>query len=167
MLRRQQRELERTLADARGNAPRDAQRAGLTQPPAAPAPFQLQLVADAPGDQTELVTNAVSGRGDAVYLNKAPLMDYTAIRSVIVTTNAASGQPEINVELSEVGKELFAAITREHINQRLAIVLNGQLYSTPVIRSEIADGKAQISGNFTPDEATQLVAKINEAIVSQ
>jgi preprotein translocase subunit SecD len=92
------------------------------------------------------------------------LLDYTAIRSVNVTKNAASGKPEISVELSDEGKELFAAVTREHINKRLAIVLNGQLYAAPIIRSEITDGKAQITGNFTEEEAQQLAARINEAI---
>ena len=170
VLRRQQRELERGLAEAQARGPQNAalRVPAQNQPAAAPAPFQVQLVADAPGDQTELMTNTASGdNGEAVYLNKAPLMDYTALRSAAVTTNATSGEPEISVELSEEGRELFAAITRDHINQRLAIVLSGKLYAAPVIRSEISDGKALLTGNFTPEEAKQLVAKINEAIPEQ
>jgi preprotein translocase subunit SecD len=46
-------------------------------------------------------------------------------------------------------------------------VLNGQLYSAPVIRSEISEGKAQITGNFTETEAKELAARINDAIRSQ
>jgi preprotein translocase subunit SecD len=94
-------------------------------------------------------------------------MDYTAIRSVNVSQNGSSGQPAINIELSEEGKELFAAITKENLNKRLAIVMNGQLHEAPVIRSEITDGKAQITGNFTAEEAQALAAKINEAIRDQ
>jgi len=92
-------------------------------------------------------------------------LDYTAVSSATVTRNASSGTPEIDVEFSQEGKELFAAITKENINKRLAIVLDGHLYSAPVIRSEISGGKAQITGSFTEEEARELAAKINEAAV--
>lgn len=68
------------------------------------------------------------------------------------------------MEFSEEGKELFAAITKENINKRLAIVLDGRAYSAPVIRSEINGGKAQITGSFSEQEAAELAAKINEAV---
>ena len=41
------------------------------------------------------------------------------------------------------------------------------LYSAPVIRSEITEGKAQIAGSFTEQEARALSAKINDAISSK
>ncbi len=97
-------------------------------------------------------------------MQKTPLLDYTAISSATVTKNASSGAPEINLEFSEEGKELFAAVTKENLNKRLAIVLDGQVYSAPVIRSEISGGKAQITGSFTEQEANALAAKINEAV---
>ena len=50
------------------------------------------------------------------------------------------------------GKELFAAVTKENLNKRMAIVLDGQLYMAPVIRSEITGGKVQITGHFTEEE---------------
>jgi preprotein translocase subunit SecD len=53
------------------------------------------------------------------------------------------------------------------VNQRLAIVLNGQVYAAPVIRTEITGGKAQVTGHFTDEEANLLAAKINEAIRDQ
>ena len=58
-------------------------------------------------------------------------------------------------------------LTKENLNKRLAIVLDGHLYSAPVIRSEISEGKAQITGSFTEEEARELAAKINNAIGSQ
>jgi RNA polymerase sigma factor (sigma-70 family) len=166
MLRRRQRELERAgaAAPAKGGDLTGQPSAEGNRPPGKSLPFQLQLVMDEPGDNTEPMTNNASGAGEqTLHVQKTPLLDYTAVSSATVTRNAASGAPEINVEFSQEGAELFATVTRENINKRVAIVLDGHLYSAPVIRSEISGGKAQITGVFTEEEARALAAKINEA----
>ena len=106
-------------------------------------------------------------RAETLHVQKTPLLDHTAIRSAAVTTNPTTGAPQIEVELSEVGSELFAEITKANINKRLAIVLDGQLYSAPVIRSEIPGGKVLVTGSFTEDEARALAAKINDAVTGK
>jgi hypothetical protein len=166
-LRRQQRELEQAAVAAQSKARGTPSQptSAATQQSNVPAPFQLQLVLDEPSEDTEPMTNNASG--ETLHVQKTPLMDYTAISSATVTTDPSSGAPQINVEFSEVGKELFAAITEENINKRLAVVVDGQLYSAPVIRSEITEGKAQITGSFTEEEARALAAKINDAIGGQ
>ena len=167
VLRRQQRELERAVAATQSKT-RDLPgqlSLGVTPQPNKPLPFQVQLVLDEPGDNTEPMTNNASGAGgETLQVQKTPLLDYTAISSATVTRNASSGEQAINVEFSQEGKDLFAAITKENINKRLAIVMDGNLYSAPVIRSEISGGKAQITGHFTEEEAKALAAKINEAV---
>ncbi len=70
-------------------------------------------------------------------------------------------EPTVLMEFNEEGKKLFAKITRENINKTLAIFLDGTPISTPVIREEITEGTAQISGNFTPVEARDLVRNLN------
>ena len=166
-LRRRQRELERTVAAAQSKAPDLAGQpaSGEALQPKVPAPFQVQLVLDEPGENTEPITNNASG--ETLQVQKTPLLDHTAIRSVTVTKNASSGAPEIDVEFSQEGGELFAAVTKENLNNRLAIVSNGQLYSAPVIRSEISKARAKITGHFTEAEASELAAKINDAIRGQ
>ena len=165
VLRRQQRELELATAQSKAHdlprqpAPTETSQSNI------PAPFQLQLALDEPGEDTEPMTNNASG--ETLHVQKTPLMDYTAIRSATVEWDASSGEPEINIELSDVGKELFTAVTKENLNKRMAIVLDGQLYMAPVIRSEITGGKVQITGHFTEEEASELAAKINGAIGSQ
>ena len=165
LLRRQNGELERavTAQSKTREVPGQPAVGGIPQP-ARPLPFQLQLVLDQPGDNSEAITNHASA-GETLYVQKTPLLDYTAVRSATITKNASSGAPEINVEFGPEGKELFAAITKENISRRLAIVLDGHLYSAPVIRSEISGGQAQITGSFTEEEAKELVAKINEAAI--
>lgn len=73
------------------------------------------------------------------------------------TTQAA----QVGVQFNDEGKKLFADITKSHVGEELAIVLDGQVLSAPVINEEIPNGQAQISGNFTPDEAKQLVRDLN------
>ena len=162
-LRRRARELG--AADAKA-APASAQAPADQKPAISGAPpFQVQLVLDEPGDDAETVTNLTGGNiSETLYVQKAPLLDYNSIASAVVRTNEATGAAEIDVEFSDQGREQFANITKENINKRLAIVLGGQVYSAPVIRSEITGGKAQITGQFSREEAEELAAKINEAI---
>jgi SecD/SecF fusion protein len=66
------------------------------------------------------------------------------------------GEPQIEFRLNSEGAQRFAKVTRENIGQRLAIILDGNLYSAPVIQSAIETGNGQITGRFTPEEAMQL-----------
>lgn len=70
-------------------------------------------------------------------------------------------EPIVALIFNSEGKELFAKITRENIGKPLAIFLDGEPISTPVIREEIEGGEAIISGNFTPEEAKILVRNLN------
>ncbi|OHA92404.1 MAG: protein-export membrane protein SecD [Candidatus Zambryskibacteria bacterium RIFCSPHIGHO2_01_FULL_46_30] len=72
-----------------------------------------------------------------------------------------TGAPLIGLEFTSEGADLFAKITRENIGKPLAIILDGAVLSQPVIQSEITGGRAQITGQFTPDEAKALVRNLN------
>lgn len=69
--------------------------------------------------------------------------------------------PVISIEFKDEGRELLARLTREHKGEILAIVLDGEVLSTPVIQDEITDGKAQITGSFSPEEARDLARNLN------
>ena len=105
---------------------------------------------DGAGEDSEpIVSNPSDANGENLYVRKTPLLDYTALKTAAVTRNTSSGAPEIDVEFNDIGSELFAAVTAANLNRRLAIVLDGHLYSAPVIRSQIAGGKTRITGNFS------------------
>ncbi len=167
VLRRQLREIEQAATALPATRPD-----GLSPraPQATPesnnsAPFQLQLVLDRPSEDSTTITNGASGDGgETLHVQKRPLMDYTAVRAATVTRDPQNGAPRIDLEFNEVGKDLFAGVTRENVNSRLAIVLDGHLYAAPVIREAISGGKAQITGSFTEEEAKALAAKINGAV---
>jgi preprotein translocase subunit SecD len=72
-----------------------------------------------------------------------------------------SGQPTILLDYNDEGSELLAQITRENIGEPMAIFLDGEIISNPVIRDEITGGQATISGNFKAEEARDLVKSLN------
>ncbi len=92
---------------------------------------------------------------DGRYLKNAQLQFTTSGNGQI------AGQPIVAIEFNPEGRDLFAKITRENKGNVLAIFLDGVVISSPVIREEITDGKAVISGGFTPDEAKSLVRDLN------
>ncbi len=69
--------------------------------------------------------------------------------------------PSIALELTDEGSKLFAEITKENVGKRLAVYLDGAPISAPVVQEEITGGKAQITGNFTPEGAKALVGRFN------
>jgi protein-export membrane protein SecD len=72
-----------------------------------------------------------------------------------------TSQPLVSLELADEGAEIFAALTKKNLGKRLAIYLDGAPISVPVVQAEITGGKAQISGNFTPESAKLLVGRLN------
>ena len=131
-------------------------------PFASPA-FQIRLVLDAPSNDSEPMTTVSKEKKEVLNVQKTVLLDQTDLKSVAVLTDS-SGQTRIGITFSDEGRKRFAEITRENIGQRLAIIIDGQLYSAPTIRTEIPEGKAEISGNFSREEANVLAAKIIRAI---
>jgi SecD/SecF fusion protein len=61
-------------------------------------------------------------------------------------------------ELKEPYHAVWAKLTRENIGKAIAIVVDGIVYSYPIVQSEIAGGRASISGNMTLEEAKMLAA---------
>jgi preprotein translocase subunit SecD len=75
--------------------------------------------------------------------------------------NPNTSEPIVALVWNDQGKELFAKITRENVGSQLSIFLDNEPISSPVIREEIANGEAIISGGFTPEEARTLVRNLN------
>ncbi len=74
---------------------------------------------------------------------------------------AATNEPVVVLTFTEEGGALFEDITRENVGESLAIFLDGEVISQPVIRETIAGGTATVSGGFTPEEARDLVRNLN------
>ena len=66
----------------------------------------------------------------------------------------------VAIEFTAKGREKMNKLSFEHEGSKLAIVVNGTLYSAPVLREHIIRG-ASISGDFTEAEAKSLVQNLN------
>jgi preprotein translocase subunit SecD len=67
-----------------------------------------------------------------------------------------SGEPYVSVTFNSVGTRVFGDVTEQNTGKRLAIILDGNVHSAPVIREKIPSGQAQITGGFTAEEARDL-----------
>jgi protein-export membrane protein SecD len=84
------------------------------------------------------------------------------LKSANVQFMSQSGKPEVGIEFDSEGTKLFGQLTKDNIGKQIAIFLDGQVISAPTVQSEITDGKAVITGNFSLDEAKKLAQRLNE-----
>ncbi|MBP3616623.1 MAG: protein translocase subunit SecD [Lachnospiraceae bacterium] len=66
----------------------------------------------------------------------------------------------VDLVLKPSGTEKFAKATTAHVGEPIAIVYDGEVVSAPVVQQPLTDGKAQISGSFTTEEAMNLATTI-------
>jgi preprotein translocase subunit SecD len=66
------------------------------------------------------------------------------------------GRPSVAVEFSKDGAKKFAQLTTVYQGQAIPHVLDGEVLVNPVVQGPITDGKGQITGRFTMDEAKNL-----------
>ena len=71
------------------------------------------------------------------------------------------GTPLILIQFDEEGSALFEQLTSENIGKILAIYIDNMPISTPVVQDKISGGRAQITGDFTIDEAKELARNLN------
>lgn len=84
-----------------------------------------------------------------------PEMSGTSVKNAFPSRDQY-GQILISLEFDGQGVKDFGRVTRENVGRQLAIVLDGTLYSAPVIKQAIEGGRAQITGNFSRDEAEEI-----------
>ncbi|MGB7767667.1 MAG: sigma-70 family RNA polymerase sigma factor [Verrucomicrobiia bacterium] len=134
----------------------------------APSVFQFRLVLNAPSAKADPMTVVQPGADakatETLYVQKKVLLDQTDLKSANVITNQPAGKPRIQITLTAAGAKRFAKVTRQNIGKRLAIIIDGRLYSAPTIKSEIRGGNAEINGNFSETEAQDLATRINQSV---
>jgi len=81
------------------------------------------------------------------------------LTKIIVKTDPYTSYPIIEIHFNKEGTDLFANITERNINKHLAIFVNNELISSPIVMATITEGTAIITGAFTIEEVQEL-AKI-------
>ncbi len=78
------------------------------------------------------------------------------IANVSPSTDVHTGEFVLSFELDDEGKRIFCRITRDHVGERFAVLLDGKVLTAPRINEAICGGTGQISGNFTAESANEL-----------
>ncbi|MBL9189083.1 MAG: protein translocase subunit SecD [Opitutaceae bacterium] len=133
-----------------------------------------------PGVETpigyEILVEEREGRGgeittDEVFVKIVPEMSGDSMDRA-GTRYDLYGKPEIYLNFTKEGGQRFADVTRRLTDEgrrsgrpgRLAIVLDGKLYSSPTVREEISGGSAQITGTFSEREALNIANVLNNPL---
>lgn len=107
---------------------------------------------------------------DGSYVYKTPtgdtetiLMDGSMVKSAtaqVYQDESGTSQYVVGLEFTDEGKTTFGEITTEYVGSTISIWMDDIMLSAPTVNTAITDGKAQIEGDFTAQEATDLANKI-------
>jgi SecD/SecF fusion protein len=92
-------------------------------------------------------------------VRKRPEMTGNVVQDAFVSFGQSieyMGRPIVNFTTTDDGVRLFARITGSHVGDRLAIVLDGTVYSAPTIQTRIPNGRSIITGSADEAEAKDL-----------
>lgn len=108
-----------------------------------------------PGD--EILYGPVDRGGRTPYLVETPvLVSGDVVTDAAVRPGGRLEGPYVSVDLDARGAQIFDTITAENVGRELAIILDGTVYSAPVIKERIPGGHVQITGRFSFEEAHDL-----------
>lgn len=83
------------------------------------------------------------------------------LQKAAVVFDKTTGKPQVQIQFTGQGGKYFDEITKRNIGKVVAIALDNQIVSAPVVQAEIVNGTAVISGSFTPDVAKNLSIALN------
>src|SRR5574341_1360713 len=135
--------LELKAVDATLN-PADVEQGKVALPP------NLQLLYEREVDENKQVVGK-----RPIIVQRKPIITGSSLTSAEVRPDDQGGWL-VAFTLDSQGGRVFGDFTGANIGKQLAIVLDDTVYSAPVIRSKIGEGRGQIEGNFTADSARDL-----------
>jgi preprotein translocase subunit SecD len=102
----------------------------------------------------DLTETTIAGSDRKFYLYPEVLISNADIAAASVVEGAS--RPQIEIIFTAEGKEKFTRLTEENLDKPLGIILDGELISTPIIKSAITGGIVVLEGKFTQEEAERL-----------
>jgi len=83
------------------------------------------------------------------------------LESAQVDFDSQTGKPGISLQFTKEGGDKFEKITERNIGKPIPVILDNQIVTQPTVQGKITGGQAQITGNFTIDEAKELSIQLN------
>lgn len=126
--------------------------------------FELRAVAEPGANDAETLPFRSRGGPEKLAVQKEILLNDSHLAEVSVTEDILTAKPQILVKLTPEGKERFAKATRDHLDRQIAVIIDGTIYSAPIILEPITGGDFVISANFTQAEAAALARHLRAAL---
>ena len=101
----------------------------------------------------DIILPDVSDENRKYLLYSIPILDGSMLTDAKVGYEQKTTRPLINFSLNGQGAKIFADFTEKSVGKRMAVVLDGKVYTAPNIVQRIGGGQVQITGAFTPLEA--------------
>lgn len=131
-----------------------------------PAAETENILADQQEAQKKLEEGLNISRDEEELLLQDPYFQPTNLTGRYLKGAQLSSDPQtyqwyVSLQFDDQGSQIFEKLTEKNVGKRLAIYLDGLPISAPVVQEMISGGQAQISGNFTVQEAKELVQRLN------
>lgn len=123
----------------------------------------LDFRTEKPADETQAILEAQKSNQriyEDPYFQPSSLTG-RYLKNAQVDFNQNTYQPVVSLIFNDEGAKLFEELTRANVGKRVAIYLDSMPISAPTVNEAIVGGRAQISGNFTVDQAKELVRRLN------
>ena len=132
------------------------------------ASLELRMVCESPEESAAYASGQVpfgcekySERGGApILVRKQVQLTGDRLTDAQPGFDGQTQEPAVHLSLDSQGGRIFKELTRENVGKRMAILLmekgKGEVVTAPVIRTEIAGGRVQISGRMTTQEANDV-----------
>ena len=101
----------------------------------------------------DIICEDAKNPSEKYLIKELPVLDGSMLVDAKVAFDQNTNQPVISFTLNSQGAKIFGDFTGANVGKRLAIVLDGKVYSAPRINERIGGGSGQISGGFSVEEA--------------
>jgi len=101
-------------------------------------------------------TAEAGGTRQPYLVKKQTLLTGAYLEDARVQIDQQFNEPYVSIDFDRKGARIFEQLTGDNVKKRLAIVLDNNVYSAPVIQERIPGGTARITGNFSMQEAHDL-----------
>lgn len=114
--------------------------------------FAYDVKAISANDGKDLVGLTAIKRG----ANGQAALDGDVISDAGSDRSPLNGQVEVDMGMNTEGARRWRTLTANNVGRRIAILLDGYVYSAPVVNGEIPNGRSNITGSFTDEEGRDL-----------